>query len=81
MVTTFGERLRHCRKSAGLTQQTLAHELGVSIGTVVRVEMGREPELATAVRAAELFSQSLDWLVLGRGKHRGRRLRCLEAAE
>lgn len=81
MGTTLGKRLKQCREDAGLTQQKLAHELGVSIGTVVRVENGREPELSTVVRAADLFDQSLDWLVRGRGVQRRRRPARHEAAE
>ena len=70
MASTFGARLKQCRKVAGFTQQTTAHRLRVSVGTIACIETGRAPELDTAVRAAALFGQSLDWFVLGVGKMR-----------
>jgi len=79
MANTFGARFRQCRKAAGFTQQTAAQRLRVSVGTVAYIETGRAPELDTAVRAAALFGQSLDWFVLGVGRMRGLRVQSKRA--
>ena len=69
----FHSRFRACRAEAGLTQQCTANEMGVAIGTVACLESGRRvPDVETLVRAADLFGQSLDWLLLGRGKKKSR---------
>lgn len=66
--TTFGERLRIARRTAGITQQTLAGAVGVSVGTVANWELGREPaHLPTVARVAERLSVDPGWLAFGRG--------------
>lgn len=70
-MSCFGARLRECRESAGLTQQTLATSLGVRTATLVAWEKGSSaPTLANATQLAEHFGVSLDWLARGRGKRR-----------
>lgn len=70
----FREHFRACRLEVGLTQQRLASELGVSIGTVACWELGRSPDLASAVKVADFFGVTLDWLVRGRGPKKSRSL-------
>lgn len=69
----LAERFKECRRSAGLTQQDTAQQLGCAINTVACVEAGRKPDLDTVVKAADLFGVSLDWFVLGIEPRRPRR--------
>jgi transcriptional regulator with XRE-family HTH domain len=60
----FGKRVQERRTAAGLTQEGLAHQLGVSVFTVSRWEQGRsKPDIdglyalasALGVKAADLL--------------------------
>ena len=62
----FGERLRECRKRAGLSQHRLAVELGdrYDHSVISRVENGHSNLLvAGVVRAAHVLGVSVDYLV------------------
>ncbi|WP_043668143.1 helix-turn-helix transcriptional regulator [Clavibacter michiganensis] len=53
--------VRELRTAAGLSQQALADELGVSRQTVNAIETGRyDPSLALAVRMARFFTRSVE---------------------
>uniref|UniRef100_UPI00406C9FB2 helix-turn-helix domain-containing protein n=1 Tax=Microbacterium sp. LWO13-1.2 TaxID=3135262 RepID=UPI00406C9FB2 len=41
---SLGTLLGDARRYAGLSQQSLAHSAGVSIGSVAKIEAGRSPE-------------------------------------
>jgi transcriptional regulator with XRE-family HTH domain len=52
-VRRFGQRLRHCRKQAGLSQLALADRAGVDLAAVSFLERAkRAPNLNTLVRVA-----------------------------
>ena len=60
----FPERLKQLRKEKGLTQVTLAEELGVSKGTVAMWETGkRMPGFDMLARLSELFDKRVDYII------------------
>ena len=61
---TLGERLIQLRAKAGLSQDTLAEQLGVSRQSVSKWEGGTAmPELVKLISLSELFGVSVDYLV------------------
>ncbi len=59
-------RLRMLRRENGLSQQDLAHKLGISASAIGMYEQGRrEPDYDTLVRMARLFGVSTDYLLTG----------------
>lgn len=62
----FKDRLRKLRKSKGLSQYTLAEQLGLSRGQIGNYEQGsREPDYETLIKIADYFNVSVDY-ILGR---------------
>ena len=61
-------RIRELRASKTLTQRAVAVATGVTVATVTNWEAGRIPDLSSAIKLADLFGVSLDWLVAGRGE-------------
>lgn len=59
----LGPRIREARTSAGLTQNALAHRVGVEQGTVSDWERGRVPEVRYVVALAAALDVSTDWLL------------------
>lgn len=62
---TFGERIHILRRRQGLTQPALAKAVGVSAGTIFRVEKGafRELSSATVARLARVLRVRADYLL------------------
>ena len=62
---TLGERLRHIRKVAGLTQKQLEEVSGVPQNTISRVEIGAVQEISTKtlVGLAKALNVSADYLL------------------
>lgn len=59
----FNEKLIELRKKAGLSQEDLAHKLGVSRQSISKWELGVcEPNIAKLQRIARLFNVSIDYL-------------------
>ena len=68
MDMQIGEKIRTLRKAAGLSQQQLANELGISEKSIQRYETGEnEPNSQTMRMLATYFSVSADYL-LGLGE-------------
>ena len=64
----IGSRLRELRLSHGLSQEAVAAALGTRQTHVSRWELGvNKPELGMLGRLADLYSTTLDYIVLGRG--------------
>lgn len=62
-MSVFSERLIHLRKNKGLSQNTLAKEIGVSPRTYQDYEYGaREPQVAIFSRIADFYGVTLDYL-------------------
>jgi transcriptional regulator with XRE-family HTH domain len=61
------QRLLAARKRAGLTQQTLADQIGMSQRTVNSYEHGRKPNITMYRKIAEACGVSETWLILGEG--------------
>lgn len=69
---TMGQRLLALRTRAGLSQEALAEQLGVSRQSISKWETdGSIPDLDKLVRLSEIFGVTLDELVKG---HRPRKL-------
>ena len=63
---TFQERLYSLRRSMGLSQEELAHLVGVSRQAVQKWEAGTSrPDLDNLTALAQCFDVSLDYLILG----------------
>ena len=61
---TFGEKLTRLRKREGLSQESLAENLGVSRQAVSRWEQGTAlPDAAKLLPCARLFRVSVEWLL------------------
>lgn len=60
----FNEKLIELRKKAGLSQEDLAHKLGVSRQSISKWELGVcEPNIAKLQNIAILFNVSIDYLI------------------
>jgi transcriptional regulator with XRE-family HTH domain len=63
LVRKIGERLRRSREMAGLTQDDVARQIGVSTKTVQRWENeGYEPGIVGVMRWADLTGVKLSWI-------------------
>lgn len=62
---TFGERIHLLRRRRGLTQPALARAVGVSAGTIFRVEKGNFSDLKgqTIARLARTLHVRADYLL------------------
>lgn len=61
---TFGEKIQKLRKEAGLSQEELAYQLGVSRQAISKWERDNGyPETEKIVRMSKLFNVSLDYLL------------------
>ena len=64
MTIELGERLAKLRKKAGLSQEQLAEELGVSRQAVSRWETGEAaPDTENLIALADIFNVSIDELI------------------
>ena len=60
---SFAKRLKELREERGLTQAEFAERVGIGTSTITRYELGdREPPLPTAVKIADFFNVTLDYL-------------------
>lgn len=59
----FKDQLRKLRKIKGLSQYTLAEQVGLSRGQIANYEQGtREPDYETLVKIAEYFNTTTDYI-------------------
>ena len=59
------EKVQHCRKNAGMSQEMFAEKLGVSRQSVSKWETGTAaPDLDNLVAIARLFGVTTDWLLM-----------------
>jgi transcriptional regulator with XRE-family HTH domain len=62
----LGERLRQTREKKDLKQNKVAKILGIHPSTLAKYESGeRDPDTDILVRIAELYDESVDWLLTG----------------
>lgn len=67
MTETYGSRLRHCRKAAGLTQDDLAKKIDMTRSSIANMEADRQrPLVVDAERIAEILGVDPAWLAFGR---------------
>lgn len=65
-MSCFPKQLKTCRKQHNTTQKEVAEYLGISERAYQHYELGtREPSFATAIKIADYFDVTLDYL-LGR---------------
>lgn len=57
-------RVKQCRKAAGLTLAELAEITGVGVSTICQIEQGAEPRVVTAIRLARALGKRVEWLWL-----------------
>lgn len=58
--TTFSERVKETRKQLGLTQEELAHELGVSFATINRWENAKTAPFKLARKQFGAFCEKME---------------------
>ncbi len=64
----MGKRIKECRRQLGLTQETAAEELGISVKHFSEVERGIAGlSVDNLVRLSSLLGVSLDYIVKGEG--------------
>ena len=67
---TFGEKIQKLRKEAGLSQEDLSYQLGVSRQAISKWERdNRYPETEKIVRMSKIFNVTLDYLLNDEGTH------------
>lgn len=79
-LSTFGQRIKHARLSAGLTQLELANAISVRTGSktkkglVSQWENGKieNPQNATILAVQEATGFAVNWLVSGKGQDRAK---------
>ena len=62
-MISFGDRIRELRILAGLSQEALAKQLGVSSKTIQRYERGSIPEINILSLLVAWFGVSADYLL------------------
>ena len=61
---TFGEKLQNLRKDSGISQDTLAQQLGVSRQAVSKWELGTAmPETENIIKISQIFDVTTDYLL------------------
>ena len=62
-MSIFAERIKEERKRRKLTQEDIAAQLGITRSAYTLYETGKtQPSLETAVKLADIFQISLDYL-------------------
>lgn len=63
---TIGKRIRFAREKANLTQEELAHEIGISAQSIARLEDDRiSPKCDTLLRISKVLDSPVMYLILG----------------
>ncbi len=63
MEETLDNMVQEHRKAAGLTQEELAHSIGVTRQTIIAIEKGNyTPSVALAIRLAHTFKTPVETL-------------------
>lgn len=63
-MSKFSERLKESRKKAGLTQNEIAEQLGITRPAYTQYETDKTtPNIETASKIADILKISLDYLV------------------
>ena len=65
----FSEKIRMLRKETGLSQTTVASEMGLSVRGYQDLELGKMPRYETMRCVADYYDVSVDWL-MGRTENR-----------
>ena len=67
----FGQRLLSLRHEKGLSQLEASTEIGITPGALCNYETGRVcPKIDTAIRLANYYGVSIDWLAGLKGDKR-----------
>lgn len=65
-MTSFGNRLKQARSNKQLTQNEVAHKLGIDYTTISKYENNKsEPDNEILRELANVYEVSLDWLITG----------------
>lgn len=63
--TKFGERLKECIKSAGITQKDLALKINVSKTSINNYVGGRIPDAVILYKISKILNTTIEWLLAG----------------
>jgi transcriptional regulator with XRE-family HTH domain len=63
----FADRVLMCRNGLRLSQLQIAKKIGSSHGSIQNYESGSFPKGEFAIKLAEVFECSIDWLLAGKG--------------
>lgn len=74
----MGERFASLRIAKGLTQSQAAEAVGITEAQCGKIERGQSSaKLTTAIKFAELYDVTLDYLILGRTSEKYAKVNCL----
>lgn len=62
-MDSFGKKVRELRTAAGLSQEKLADQLGITMRSVQRYEKGLRPDTYGLAKLASFFNVSADYLL------------------
>lgn len=70
LLESTGERIKRCRREAGLTQQQLADVAGVTAAAVAQWESGDSKTVRpeNLFKVARALNKSAEWLITGAGE-------------
>ncbi|WP_346774582.1 helix-turn-helix domain-containing protein [Chromobacterium fluminis] len=66
-MKTVGDRIRHARQQAKLSQKALARRAGVGTSTIGSLECGRSNSTTLLIPIAKALSVNPSWLSTGKG--------------
>ncbi len=69
-MNTIGERLKLARKSKGITQDSLAEQIGSTRSVITNIEYGKvtEPQPLALNAICEVLNINKEWLMTGKGE-------------
>lgn len=66
-MATIGQRIKSCRKEAGMTQQFLGEKLGVLKQQIYNYETNKNyPPVIRLVKMGKIFKRTINWLATGK---------------
>ncbi len=67
-MNTLAKRLRYAREQAGLTQSSLARQVGIKPQAIQFIEAGQVRRPRNLVEIATILGVAPEWLLLGKGR-------------
>jgi transcriptional regulator with XRE-family HTH domain len=73
-MNTLAKRLRYAREQAGLSQSSLARQVGIKPQAIQFIEAGNVRRPRNLVEIAAVLGVAPEWLLLGKGRLEGLRV-------